>query len=51
MLVAVLSIPTYSTRGESVGSWPGRAVLSADTNVWVEELPSDFEDIFQFDLV
>ena len=23
-----------------------RAVLSADTNVWVEELPDDLEDVF-----
>ena len=28
-----------------------RAILSADTNIWVEELPSDLEDIFQSDLV
>jgi len=27
-----------------------RAVLFAGTNVWVEELPSDLEDIFQSDL-
>ena len=28
-----------------------RAVLSADTVVWVEELPTDLEDVFQMDLV
>ena len=28
-----------------------RAVLSADTIVWVEELPTDLEDVFQMDLV
>ena len=28
----------------------GRAVLSADTDVWVESLPSDLEDVFQSDL-
>ncbi|XP_030940158.1 uncharacterized protein LOC115965101 [Quercus lobata] len=28
-----------------------RAVLSADTDVWVEELPNDLDDIFRFDLV
>ena len=28
-----------------------RAVLSADTVVWVEELPSDLDDVFQMDLV
>ena len=27
-----------------------RAVLSADTVVWVEELPTDLEDVFQMDL-
>ena len=27
-----------------------RAVLSADTNVWVEELPSDLKDVFQLNL-
>ena len=27
-----------------------RAVLSADTDVWVESLPSDLEDVFQSDL-
>ena len=27
-----------------------RAILSADTNVWVESLPSDLEDVFQSDL-
>ena len=27
-----------------------RAVASADFNVWLEELPRDLEDIFQFDL-
>ena len=26
-----------------------RAVLSADTDVWVESLPSDLEDVFQSD--
>ena len=26
------------------------AILSADTNVWVESLPSDLEDVFQSDL-
>ena len=26
-----------------------RAVSSADTDVWAEELPSDLEDVFQFD--
>ena len=28
-----------------------RAVLSADTNVWVEELPNDLDDLFHSDLV
>ncbi|XP_030945152.1 uncharacterized protein LOC115969601 [Quercus lobata] len=28
-----------------------RAVLSADTDVWVEELPNDLDDVFRFDLV
>ena len=28
-----------------------RAILSADTVVWVEELPIDLEDVFQMDLV
>ena len=28
-----------------------RAILSADTVVWVEELPTDLEDVFQMDLV
>ena len=28
-----------------------RAILSIDTNVQVEELPSDLDDVFQFDLV
>ena len=27
-----------------------RAVLSANTTVWVEELPTDLEDVFQSDL-
>ena len=27
-----------------------RAVLTADTDVWVEELPSDLDDVFQNDL-
>ena len=27
-----------------------RAVLSVDTDVWVESLPSDLEDVFQLDL-
>ena len=27
-----------------------RAVLSADTNVWLEDLPRDLDDVFQFDL-
>ena len=27
-----------------------RAVLSADTNVWLEDLPHDLDDVFQFDL-
>ena len=27
-----------------------RAVLSADTDVWVESLPSNLEDVFQSDL-
>ena len=27
-----------------------RAVLFADTVVWVEELPTDLEDVFQMDL-
>ena len=27
-----------------------RVVLSADTTVWVEELPTDLEDVFQSDL-
>ena len=27
-----------------------RAVASADFDVWLEELPRDLEDIFQFDL-
>ena len=27
-----------------------RAVLSADTNVWLEDLPYDLDDVFQFDL-
>ena len=26
------------------------AILSADTNVWVESLPSDLDDVFQLDL-
>ena len=28
-----------------------RAILSADMDVWVEELPEDLEDVFQGDLV
>ena len=28
-----------------------RVVLFADTNIWVEEMPSDLEDVFQSDLV
>ncbi|XP_030924737.1 uncharacterized protein LOC115951725 [Quercus lobata] len=28
-----------------------RAVLSADTDVWVEELPNDLDDVFRSDLV
>ena len=28
-----------------------KAVLFADTDVWVEELPNDLEDVFQLDLV
>ena len=28
-----------------------RAILSVDTVVWVEELPTDLEDVFQMDLV
>ena len=28
-----------------------RAVVFADTDVWVEELPSDLDDVFNFDLV
>ncbi|XP_075662978.1 uncharacterized protein LOC142632468 [Castanea sativa] len=28
-----------------------RAVVSADTDVWVEELPTDLEDVFQMDLI
>ena len=27
-----------------------RVVLTADTDVWVEELPSDLDDVFQNDL-
>ena len=27
-----------------------RAVLSANTDVWVESLPSDLDDVFQLDL-
>ena len=27
-----------------------RAVLFVDTDVWVEELPADLEDVFQMDL-
>ena len=27
-----------------------RVVASADSDVWLEELPRDLEDIFQFDL-
>ena len=28
-----------------------RTVLSVDTNVWVEELPGNMEDVFQYDFV
>ena len=28
-----------------------RAVASTDFNVWLEDLPRDLEDIFQFDLL
>ena len=28
-----------------------RAVLSADTDVWVKELPTDLDDVFRSDLV
>jgi len=28
-----------------------RAVVSADIDVWVEELPTDLEDVFQMDLI
>jgi len=28
-----------------------KAILSADMDVWVEELPEDLEDVFQGDLV
>ena len=28
-----------------------RAVLSVDTDVWVEKLPNDLDDVFRFDLV
>ena len=27
-----------------------RAILSANTDVWVESLPSDLDDVFQLDL-
>ena len=27
-----------------------RAVLAADTDVWLKELPQDLVDVFQFDL-
>ena len=26
-----------------------RAILAADTDVWLEELPQDLDDVFQFD--
>ena len=28
-----------------------KAVVFADTDVWVEELPTDLEDVFQMDLI
>ena len=28
-----------------------RAVLFADTDVWLEDLPRDLDDVFQFDLL
>ena len=28
-----------------------RAILSADTDVWLEDLPRDLDDVFQFELL
>ena len=51
MLVCNFVVSIMSVGGNSlVHSLVRRAVLIADIDVWLKELSSDFDDIFQSDL-